>query len=180
MNNLPKDLLFDIFKNNLITNKMKSVSKNFRNINTNFSNLILNINNQKVDKIIKNIKDINNDKKIVYTFEKYKKIDDTEIMIDKTKIYVKSIILSDINILPENFGYNLTVGGDFDISSNGLTLLPEKFGYNLTVEGNLDLSGNDLTSLPENFGYNLTIRGNLDLSDNDLTSLPENFGNIEI
>lgn len=178
MNRLTDDLVFDIFNNNNIVNKMKSVSKNFSNINTYFSELILDNNNKKVDKMIKVLKDIN-DEKIVYNkyfIEKYKKIDDTEIMTDKTKIYIKSINLNDNQLkkLPEKIGYNLKVGGNLDLSDNGLTKLPEKFGYNLTIEGDLDLSSNYLTLLPETFG-NIKIKGNLNLYGNKLTKeiIPE-------
>lgn len=84
------------------------------------------------------------------------------------------IVMSNGNLLPDNFFNSQTMLEHLDLRQNNLTSLPEHIFQNLTNLKILNLNDNQLTELAENIFENQTALTDLHLNGNSLTTLLEN------
>lgn len=84
------------------------------------------------------------------------------------------IVMTDGNLLPDNFFSSQTALEHLDLRQNQLTTLPQHIFQNLTKLKILNLNDNQLISLPINIFKNQTELIELHLNENNLTTLKEN------
>lgn len=92
--------------------------------------------------------------------------------IKQTKL---EIVMSDGNLLPDNFFNSQTILEHLDLRQNHLTTLPQHIFRNLNKLEKLNLNDNQLIALPVNIFKNQIELIELHLNENNLTTLPDNI-----